>query len=898
MRRFNKAAIVLAIGATMTQLSGCGGDDGDNITYVQAAEGTVSGVVQDAKGLPVPAAVVSAEDTGGALLQTATTDANGAYSLTLPVGQVVLKVSNASYSSPDAQNVGVLSDHTVSANFTMDAASQFLVQFTEQVDPIQPVNDSWTSPGWAVYDNQGYGTSATVGALVTGKIDDMPIEYTWENRLNLWDSWHTEKAGTVEGDDDTALVTFSEMMKNFESRVDPIRGTEMAEYKIPDRLGPLTISQDRRGLIAVRVQANDAHGQQASIHGEIHATNRLLGIRNVALGERIYLNRGNDDDSQVWSMVSQPTGSTAELVDANSRTPYFFPDKTGEYDFVVNGQTLKIFAGKYMGVITGIDEEGNPESDATCTTCHQGGVAGDQFTPWSTTMHANIFRQDVAISPAEESMFCGQCHAVGGDIQSAPMNNGLAYVAEQEGYKFSRIEALENPRTDAWPDMVKNFPKTARMMNIQCESCHGPQNSPAHGMYDMVDGKTPNPFTSPRISFSAELCSNCHYERIQWTASKTVSPTSGESHMNEQRALELGTDADCGRCHSAQGFVAYEKQLQQGNVGKIDDPLWSSVTADNVEPVTCTACHDPHGNGNDLQVRIDGDTPDLPAGFNMPGVGQGATCIACHNTAQGVLSDNSGVWLHEDNDEPAPEQQNYNIAHGSQGDVFAGRNAWFMGNQLPMVAKHAVIDDSCVKCHQLYNPTIKDTPAFGKLTRTHQFWIDADKLDQQCNYCHGSSIDPNTPVDGVEHNSVPGEAVDAGAITASVAAGLDNLAEKMQNAAFSRLTSFDSLVINYGEATVAGNQISAVALANVGNKIGLKLTLSSPAVIGGESVTELTVSLDKLADAATGEAVYLPNSNFVKGAWNYFLINNDRSQGIHNLSFSQAVINNTVAQVF
>lgn len=49
MRRFNKAALVLAISAAVTQLSGCG-SDGDEITYVQAAEGTVAGTVLDAKG--------------------------------------------------------------------------------------------------------------------------------------------------------------------------------------------------------------------------------------------------------------------------------------------------------------------------------------------------------------------------------------------------------------------------------------------------------------------------------------------------------------------------------------------------------------------------------------------------------------------------------------------------------------------------------------------------------------------------------------------------------------------------------------------------------------------------------------------------------------------------------
>ena len=52
-------------------------------------------------------------------------------------------------------------------------------------------------------------------------------------------------------------------------------------------------------------------------------------------------------------------------------------------------ETIEIYAGPWVGAISGQDENGQPTSDS-CTVCHNDTIAGDQFTPWAATGHAEI----------------------------------------------------------------------------------------------------------------------------------------------------------------------------------------------------------------------------------------------------------------------------------------------------------------------------------------------------------------------------------------------------------------------------------------------------------------------------------------------------------------------------
>ena len=57
---------------------------------------------------------------------------------------------------------------------------------------------------------------------------------------------------------------------------------------------------------------------------------------------------------------------------------------------------------------------------------------------------------------------------------------------------------------DNWTKILAQFPATAKLANIQCENCHGPQNSPAHMKKD-----------GSRKTMSSDLCGSCHGEPLR-----------------------------------------------------------------------------------------------------------------------------------------------------------------------------------------------------------------------------------------------------------------------------------------------------------------------------------------------------------------------------------------------
>src|SRR5262249_52280560 len=117
------------------------------------------------------------------------------------------------------------------------------------------------------------------------------------------------------------------------------------------------------------------------------------------------------------------------------------------------------------------------------------------------------------------------------------------------------------------------------------------------------------------------------------------------------------TAAHCGRCHSAQGYKGYLSQLSHGNTGPLTTPpgytgtltQWLTdlglTTAPSPRGLTARGptkawvagparppSHEPHA----AELRFEGSTPVLPAGFAVSGAGKGALSMPCHNTRNGL----------------------------------------------------------------------------------------------------------------------------------------------------------------------------------------------------------------------------------------------------------------------
>jgi len=411
-----------------------------------------------------------------------------------------------------------------------------------------------------------------------------------------------------------------------------------------------------------------------------------LGVRNVPIDVPVLLH-GKTQDAYDWDLLL-PSGSKALLDDSAAQNPSFTPDVAGRYTLteMSSGVTLHVYGGTWMGVIVGQDEKGEPVSDEACTACHNNPAVPDKFAVWKASGHAEIVTANIDDPAGHWGLNCAWCHSVGYDTDAD--NNGWDEAIAEEGWEVPH-GALGNSAA-----MLADYPATARLANIQCENCHGPQDSAAHGQADA------------RTTLSSDACGACHGEPPrhgrfqQWEES---------NHGDYTLAIERATNASCGRCHVAQGFLAWLPQLEEGNSGNIEAEI--TWTAETAEPVTCVVCHDPHDQGktsgepNTATVRIEGNTSMLPSGFKVIGAGRGALCMTCHN------SRNS-----ERNDAAMPVTDDRVPHTASQTDVLMGENAYFVkvGQRSPVPSV-----TWCCHLHQRNSAVKEPEPIMGsKLAAT------------------------------------------------------------------------------------------------------------------------------------------------------------------------------------
>jgi hypothetical protein len=549
------------------------------------------------------------------------------------------------------------------------------------------------------------------------------------------------------------------------------------------------------------------------------------------------------------------------LADASSQNPTFTPDVPGHYTVEVDQEGTKelvamsVYAGTWMGIIVGQDENGRPVSDSSCLGCHNDRVAPDEFTPWAQTGHAEIFTDNLNTS-THYSSACFSCHMVGYDPTAD--NDGVDEADDFQAFLDSGL--LNNPG-DNWTTVLAQFPDTARKANIQCENCHGPQVGGAH----LPD----NPEGEPRVSLSSTVCGSCHGEPLrhgryqQWQLS---------GHANYELAISEGESGSCARCHTANGFLAWLPVLTGEVAG---DPLADvevTWTPEETHPQTCATCHDPHaigtttGEPTNATVRISGDTPPLIAGFTATDVGRGAICMTCHNSRRGLKNDNNF------NSEVYGTSEASRAPHlGPQADVLMGQNLYLVEpGQRANHSKTANVQDTCVTCHMEATPPPADL-AYDLGGTNHTFYASPTI----CQSCH------------------PG--LDASDFQGPIQQKMHDLETQLESSFY----HFFDAQIEAGNTIAVGSQatitdvtdIAEIQLAESRGRQALTITYADTTVVGPTAVNSINV----VPPAGEPYEIYNAiNPLVIKSFWNLLMLEADGSFGVHNPSLAFQVLDRSI----
>lgn len=578
------------------------------------------------------------------------------------------------------------------------------------------------------------------------------------------------------------------------------------------------------------------------------------GINNVATGLTVLINSATQT-SYAWTLMSRPAESVAVLRDKTTAHPEFTPDVEGRYKLKVTDEAttetviINVYAGTWKGIIIGKDGNDRPVVDSTCNICHEAIVAD-----WAQTGHAEIFTNNVN-TPAEDSHYgerCFSCHAVGydPDVENGGFDNAADYQAFLDTFFPDGHPATTE---DSWTDILADYPDVAKKANIQCENCHGPQETQAHTA------------GAPRQNLSSDICATCHGEPLrharfqQWQLS---------GHANYELAIDeagdLGDEESCARCHTANGFLAWEALDFDPDLDVL--VTW---TENDVHPQTCVTCHDPHnvgsttGVGTDAPVRIEDDTPMLTAGFMATDVGRGAICMTCHNSRRGLR--NSGNWDEVGALDPVRAPHG-----GTQTDVLMGQNAYFanIGDR----SYHADVGASCATCHMEKTPPPDDL-SYNYGGTNHTFFARNDI----CVECHGVVTAPDVQGPFMDTLHELEEVVETGwmdIITAQTAAGN---------------------TIAVGDATITdAAEVSDLTFTETRGRQALAVDFVDGTQVGAVRLTDIDVV------PPTGDpiAIYeFAADELMQGGWNALLFHNDGSKGVHNPSWTQRTLAHTIVAI-
>ncbi len=885
-----------ATGATGAQ--GVPGDDG-------TSTGTISGALTTPNGTgtsPVPGATVSVLPD---VKVTATTGADGSYSLAVPIGvYTVVVTKNPGITTTQVTGVSVVAGKTATLN---------------QSVAYSPIALSISS------DKTPTSFSAPVGlkAVATGATG--PVTYTWTMTSGPYKP-AAKPALTASGDSASFTTnTFADMVAS-NVVVYPKLFLEPRPHFIPISFNQLT-----QLSYTITVTATDGkYSQTATLKVAPVVTTSGVYAVGANFTAPIGINLvANDPTAATWAWtLTGPAGAPpANLVGDNTQFASFTPTAPGTWTLKNGATTLTVVAGRYIGMGTFVDA--TADNGARCSTCHAANPPAE-FALWKTSAHGNynfrdktkpvitMFQQNFA--SGHYTGECMACHTLGFTVpelfpENEPWigNGGFADVMKDVDWEIPTVKD-----TNAWSKLDPNLKALA---GVQCENCHGPLSN------HMVDLKA----YAPQGNFIAGTCLVCHdepghHEESAWWVQ---SPT---GHSNVQLAMDEGNNANCGRCHAAQGYAAWRAQVKAGvsgdqslmippntalnatsNYVASTSAFLTSLGLDkaHVQPQSCEACHDSHmtrlrlpyvsddPTSNDAWVLKDGGTTGfLPAGFTAQGVGRGALCMTCHN---------SRVGLHGDG--LAPTGGEHGPHTPSQADLLMGQNAYFVSGSY-YLSKHALVPDTCVGCHMDNKPA-----SFGTVGGTgvkygasessnHTMMADASL----CATCHPNATPTLPASDGAPSMMSMLQGQVKTALAGVRAAILAKVNTAIGSGAYSVIVQLSDGTTATLSLTGASNPIAALDISSVHGNKALALTLTNAVTVGGASTKTVTALMSDITvngvpvigsvGGSNGQGgTFTDYTTMGKAIWNYSLVSSDGSYGVHNPTFALDVLSATQAKV-